>query len=52
MGGTYPAPELHYFVETRRVNIELTASSRTDTTLPPLTLQESVLVRANRVIKP
>lgn len=49
---SYPNPATHHFVETRQINITLTARSRTDASLPPLTLQESVLVRANRVSKP
>jgi len=48
----YPVAAAHHFVETRRVNIELIGRSRTDATLPPLRLQETVLIRANRVIKP
>ncbi len=49
---TYPDTTTHSFVETTQVNITLTATSRTDTTLPAQTLTETVLVRNNRVMIP
>lgn len=49
-GATYPAAT-KTFVETRQVNITLTAQSKTDTTLTR-TLSETVLVRNNRVMAP
>ena len=48
---TFPDPATHRFVETRRVNIALEAASRIDPSLS-VVLQESVVVRANRVIAP
>lgn len=45
-----PPGPLTLFVETRQINITLTAASRTDTTLPARTLTETVLVRNNRTI--
>jgi type II secretory pathway component PulJ len=48
----YPDTTTHHFVETRQVNITLAGQSRTDPTLPAVTLNEAVLIRANRVITP
>ncbi|WP_161563975.1 PilW family protein [Cupriavidus lacunae] len=47
---TYP-PATNTFVETRRINISLTAQSKTDSTIVR-TLNGTVLVRNNRVITP
>lgn len=49
---SYPDTTTNAFVETRQVNITLKARSRTDTTLPEVTLTAAVLLRNNRVITP
>ncbi|MDP1650284.1 MAG: hypothetical protein Q8M01_19065 [Rubrivivax sp.] len=48
----YPDTSTHHFVETRQINVTLAGRSRTDATLPAVTLNEAVLIRANRVITP
>jgi type II secretory pathway component PulJ len=50
-GPPTPPAATNTFIETRQVNITLTATSQTDATLTR-TLIESALVRNNRVIKP
>jgi len=48
----YPDVKTHQFVETTQVRITLIGKSRSDPTLPELALNETVLIRANRVIPP